>query len=235
MGNFCDRTILAIGETNYLKIQKLNIIIFGVGGVGGAVAEYLARLGVEQLTIVDADCVNITNLNRQIIALHSSISLDKVDVIKNRLLDINPNIKIHTIKQFIHEEDIPNLELMNYDYIVDAIDTVSTKLAIIEFAIHNNLRIISSMGAGNRIDPSKIKISDISKTEYDPLAKVIRTELRKRNINHVKVCYTTELPFIESKCIKDEGRNIPGSVSYIPNIFGGFISSEILKDTIKTE
>lgn len=207
-------------ENQIENIKNAKVIVFGVGGVGSYVVEALARAGVENITIVDNDIVDETNINRQLIATSKTVGMDKVEVSKNRILDINPNCNVNAIKEFYDENS--SIDLTNYDYIVDAIDSVKSKLFMIEFAKKNNINIISSMGTGNKLEPQKLQISDISKTSYCPLAKKIRTELRKKGINHLKVVYSTEEP----KC-----KSVPPStVSFVPGVAGLLISSEVIKD-----
>lgn len=223
------RSNLLITEENTLKLQSKTILLCGVGGVGSYVFESLIRMGVGTIIIVDHDVVSLSNINRQIIATHSTVGRLKVDVAKERALDINPNIKIITHNLFISNENIDLIMNNKMDYIIDAIDTVSAKLLLIEKAIERNIPIISSMGTGNKLDPTKLKITDISKTEYCPLAKVMRYELRKRNIKHLTVLTSTEVPI---KLNTDDSKLI-GSVSYVPSVGGLLISSKVINDLIQ--
>ena len=223
------RSNLLITEENTLKLQSKTILLCGVGGVGSYVFESLIRMGVGTIIIVDHDVVSLSNINRQIIATHSTVGRLKVDVAKERALDINPNIKIITHNLFISNENIDLIMNNKIDYIIDAIDTVSAKLLLIEKAIERNIPIISSMGTGNKLDPTKLKITDISKTEYCPLAKVMRYELRKRNIKHLTVLTSTEVPI---KLNTDDSKLI-GSVSYVPSVGGLLISSKVINDLIQ--
>lgn len=222
MKNSFSREIPLIGKNGFNKLQSASVIIFGVGGVGSYAVEALARAGVGAITIVDNDTVDGTNINRQLIALNSTIGQDKVTVSKNRILDINPDCKVTAIKEFFDETS--TIDLTEYDYIIDAIDSVKSKLFLAEMAVKNNIKIISSMGTGNKLEPKKLTVCDISKTSYCPLAKKMRTELRKRGINHLKVVYSTE----EAKC-----RNVPpASISFVPPVAGLLIAKEVITDLV---
>lgn len=222
MKNSFSREIPLIGKNGFNKLQSASVIIFGVGGVGSYAVEALARAGVGAITIVDNDTVDETNINRQLIALNSTIGQDKVTVSKNRILDINPDCKVTAIKEFFDETS--TIDLTEYDYIIDAIDSVKSKLFLVEMAVKNNIKIISSMGTGNKLEPKKLTICDISKTSYCPLAKKMRTELRKKGINHLKVVYSTE----EAKC-----RNVPpASISFVPPVAGLLIAKEVITDLV---
>lgn len=223
------RSNLLISEENTIKLQNKTILLCGVGGVGSYVFESLVRMGVGHFIIVDHDNVSISNINRQIIATHSTVGKAKVDVAKTRGLDINPKVVIDTHQIFINNLTIDSLFNQPIDYIVDAIDTVSAKLLLIEKAQELNIPIISSMGTGNKLDPSKLKITDISKTEYCPLAKVMRYELRKRNIKHLQVLTSTELPI---KVETEDSKTI-GSVSYVPSVGGLLIAAKVIEELIK--
>lgn len=223
------RSNLLISEENTIKLQNKTILLCGVGGVGSYVFESLVRMGVGHFIIVDHDNVSISNINRQIIATHSTVGKAKVDVAKTRGLDINPKVVIDTHQIFINNQTIDSLFNQPIDYIVDAIDTVSAKLLLIEKAQELNIPIISSMGTGNKLDPSKLKITDISKTEYCPLAKVMRYELRKRNIKHLQVLTSTELPI---KVETEDSKTI-GSVSYVPSVGGLLIAAKVIEELIK--
>ena len=220
-----------IYSSNYLeKIKDKKIAIFGLGGVGGNAIESLARFGFKHFLIVDNDFVNITNINRQVIATHSSIGKKKIEVMKNRL-DINPEIEVATSDIFLLEMNNLPFDLKEYDFVIDAIDTATAKLNLIEFCVKNNMNIISSLGCGNRKDPSKLQIMDLAKTSYDPLAKVMRKELGLRGIKHLPVICSTEIPLKASK--EDSGRHIPGSSSFVPPVAGimlaQFVAEELLK------
>ncbi len=219
------RTSLLIGEDNLNKLINSKVIVFGVGGVGSYVVESLVRSGIGNISIVDFDVVDITNINRQIIALHSTIGKKKVEVMKERILDINPNINVTIYDTFVSYETIDKFNMADYDYVIDCIDNVTGKLLIIENCIKKNVKIISSLGTANKLDPSKLILTDISKTNTCPLAKVMRLELRKRGINHLNVLFSNELP------IKNDS-NILGSISFVPSTGGLLISSKVIKDLI---
>ncbi len=227
------RTELLIGKDNLEKLHNSHVIIFGLGGVGGYVVEALVRAGVGEISVVDFDTVDITNLNRQVIATHNNVGRDKAELIKERALSINPNIKVHAYKEKFSQETLHIFfnETCHYDYIVDAIDLVTHKLLLVETAKARNIKIISSMGTGNKIEPTMLKVSDISKTSVCPLARVMRKELKARRINKLKVVYSEEVP---RKPINDketrEKRETVGSVSFVPSVAGLIIASEVVKD-----
>ncbi len=229
------RTSLLIKEEKLHELSTKTVLLCGVGGVGSYAFEALVRMGIGNFIIVDNDIVSITNLNRQLIALHSTLGQSKVKVAKERAMDINPHVNIKALPLFISKDTIDEIFNSKIDYVIDAIDNVTGKLLIIEHAISNNIPIISSMGTGNKLDPTKLKITDIQKTEYCPLAKVMRYELKKRNIKHVKVLFSTELiPYLPK--VKDEenpNKTIIGSVSFVPSVGGILIASEVIKDLIK--
>lgn len=227
------RSSLIIGIDKTKLLQEKTVLLCGIGGVGSYTLEALVRMGVGKIILVDNDLVSITNLNRQIIALNSTIGKLKVEVAKERAIDINNNIIIETHTIFINDETVDSLFNSHIDYIVDAVDTVNAKVNLIKKAKELNIPIISSMGTGNKLDPTKLKITDISKTEYCPLAKVMRQKLRELNIKHLKVLTSSEPP-IKVQEVKDEnGRQIIGSTSFIPSIAGLMIASEVIKDLIK--
>jgi len=221
---------MLIGEENIKKLMNANVLIYGVGGVGGNLVEALARAGVGNITIVDFDTVDVSNLNRQVIALRSTIGKYKVDVMKDRVLDINPEINIKSIKDKISGDNINLIDYDKYDYIVDAIDDVKAKIMIISRAKGCNIPIISSMGTGNKMDPSKLEIISITKTKMCPLAKVLRKELRKIKINNVTVVYSPEEPK-KLEYIKGE-KNPPASISFVPASAGLLIAGKVVRDLI---
>lgn len=233
MLNQFSRTELLIGKDGINKLSKSKVIIFGIGGVGSYAAEALARTGIYEFDLVDNDRVSLTNVNRQIIATTKTIGEYKVEVMKQRILEINPAAKVNMHKCFF----LPNsqqFEFQNYSYIIDAIDTITSKIELVVQANDYNIPIISSMGAGNKLDPTKFQISDIYKTSVCPVAKVMRYELKKRNIRHLKVVYSTEQP-IKPKQAAEEIINkkvIPGSISFVPSAAGLIIASEVIKDLI---
>lgn len=229
--NQFERTERLIGKDALTKLQKSKVAVFGLGGVGGYVVEALSRTGIGAIDIIDKDTVDITNLNRQIIALHSTIGQYKTDVFEKRLIDINPNIKIKKYNIFYSPETAHLFNFQEYDYVVDAIDTVTAKISLVEQAKLHNIPIICAMGAGNKLDPQKFEVADISKTSVCPLARVMRTELKKRNIQNVKVVYSKEPPQNQGK----ELRKSPASNSIVPAVAGLLMANEIIKDLKKSD
>ena len=222
------REIRLIGEENFRKITKLNIAIFGIGGVGSFVAEGLARAGVGSFLLVDDDVVDITNINRQIHANMNTVGRLKVEVMKERILSINPQTQIETSTEFFMPgSKILQERVEQIDYIVDAIDTVKGKIELICQADKLNIPIISAMGTGNKLDPTKFEICDIYKTSVCPLARAVRKELKRRGIKRLKVVYSKEEP------IKQKEEKVPASISFVPSVAGLLIASEIIKDIIK--
>ncbi len=220
------REIKLIGQENFEKLKNSKILLFGIGGVGGYVLESLARSGVENITIVDFDTVSESNLNRQIIALKTTIGKYKVDVAKERVNNINPNCNIQAIKEKLTKENIDSFNFKNYDFVIDAIDMVTSKLLIIEKAKKENVEVISCMGTGNKLDATKLQICDISKTNYCPLAKVMRKELKNRGIYHLNVVFSTEQP----KRFGEKQRKVtPASIAYVPAVAGFYISQFVIK------
>lgn len=226
--DWLNRTEALIGKENILKLQSANIIVFGLGGVGSYVVEGLVRAGVQNICIVDKDVVDITNINRQLIATNQTVGKDKVDAEEERILQINPHAKVIKIKEFVNDSNIQKImeAYSHTDYVVDAIDTVTSKLEIIKYCSYNNINVISSMGTGNKLDASKFEITDIFKTSVCPLAKVMRKELKKLNINSLTVLYSKEEP------IKTDLR-VPASISFVPSVAGLLISGKVVKDLIK--
>ena len=223
------RTELLIGKNGLEKLNKSNVAIFGIGGVGSYVAEALARTGVGKIIIIDKDDIDITNINRQIHAMSSTVGKNKVEVMKQRMLDINPNIKVDAIKENFPNEKI-NFCNIGVDYIVDAIDSISAKIELILKANELNIPIISSMGMGNKIDPTKIEVSDIYKTSVCPLAKIVRRELKKKNIKKLKVVYSKEEPI---KINSEDGKSKTlGSISFVPSVAGLIMASEVVRDIL---
>ncbi len=231
--NFKTRTGLIIGNEGLDKLKNSNVIVFGVGGVGSFAAEAIARAGVGKMTIVDFDDIDITNINRQLPALHSTVGRDKVDVMKERILDINPNIDIKAIKSKYTAENSEELLCEDYDYVVDAIDMVTSKIHLIESCVKKNLKVVSSMGMGNKLDPTKIVVTDIYKTQMCPLAKVMRKELRDRRVKRLKVVYSTEQPVELKEKIMNGKKITPGSISFVPSVGGLTIASVVVNDLIK--
>lgn len=227
MSEIFKRTEALIGQEALEKLNNAHVAIFGIGGVGGYVAEALARSGIGEITLIDNDIVNESNINRQIIALTSTIGMKKTEVCSNRLYDINPDIKVNCYNVFYLPENSDVIDFSDFDYVIDAIDTVSGKIAIIEKCNSLSVPIISSMGTGNKLDPTAFEIADINKTSVCPLARVMRYELKKRNINKVKVLYSKESP------IKSETGRIPASIAFVPSVAGLIIAGEAIKDIIK--
>ena len=224
---------LLVGEDNIQKLNQAHVIVFGVGGVGGYVVEALVRSSIGHITIVDNDVVSLSNLNRQIIATQETIGQKKVDVMKKRILSIHPECDVTTLDMFYLPETADQIDLSQYDYVVDAIDTITSK---IELAVRCDQKIplISSMGTGNKMNPALLQVSDIYKTSVCPLAKVMRRELKKRRVKHLKVVYSQELPM--KPFASDEithKRTIPGSTAFVPSSAGLLIASEVVKDLLK--
>lgn len=227
MENQFTRTSMLIGEEALNTLAQKRVAVFGVGGVGGYTVEALARTGVGTIDLIDNDTVNLTNINRQIIALHSTLGKFKVDVAKERILDINPDAKVNVYKVFYTPETANEFDFSKYDYVVDAIDTVSGKIELVMQAQRAGVPIISSMGAGNKLSPEKFEVADIYKTSVCPLAKVMRQELKKRRVKKLKVVYSQEPP------IKHEGQRLPASIAFVPSVVGLIIAGEVIKDLIK--
>lgn len=230
------RMEILLGREGTEKLSRAKIVVFGIGGVGSYVAEALARCGVGCLMLVDHDTVSVTNINRQIYALRSTVGRSKVQVAKERIQDIDENILVHTYETFYNEDTAGMFDFHGYDYVVDAIDTVSSKLLIIQNARECHVPVISCMGTGNKLDPSRFEITDISKTTMCPLAKVMRTELRKRDIRKVKVLYSKEKPIKpldNGERKENTDRPVPGSISFVPSVAGLMIAGEVVRDLIK--
>ena len=231
------RTAILLGEEAVSKLRKARVAVFGVGGVGGYTVEALARCGVGQLDLIDSDTVSISNINRQILATHSTVGMLKVEAAKNRVLDINPECTVRTYPIFYLPETAEQFDFTQYDYIVDCIDTVTGKLQLVERAVAAGTPIICSMGTGNKLDASAFQVADISKTSMCPLARIMRKELKKRGINHLKVVYSQEealTPAVDEEELKRTGkRQIPGSVAFVPGAAGLILAGEVVKDLIK--
>lgn len=223
-----DRTLMLIGEDNLNMLRNARVAVFGVGGVGGFAAEALARAEVGTIDIIDKDNVDITNINRQIIAAHSTVGKSKVQVMKERILDINPACIVNAYEMFFLPETSDIFDFASYDYVIDAVDTVKAKIELAEKCSECGTRIIASMGTGNKVHPEMFEIADISKTEMDPLAKVMRKELRKRGINHLKCVYSKEKPI-------DTGSRTPASISFTPPVAGMLLASQVIRDIIGME
>lgn len=226
------RTELLIGRENINKLNNSKVAIYGIGGVGSYVVEGLVRAGIGNIVIIDNDVISISNINRQIHANIETIGKRKIDVMENRILKINPSIKV----QKYMAEDIENGEEFlidnSFSYIVDAVDTITTKLKLIEKAKNENVPIISCMGTGNKLNPTQIEVTDIYKTSVCPLAKIMRKELRKRNIKNLKVIYSKEEPIKIRYSDKEHSKQSPGSISFVPSVAGLIIAGEVVKDII---
>ena len=227
------RTAILLGEENLAKLKRARVAVFGVGGVGGYVVEALARSGVGVLDLIDKDTVSESNINRQIIALHSTVGRYKTEVAAERARDINPDICVRVYNTFYLPETAAQFDFSRYDYVVDAIDTVSGKIAIVEEAKKANVPVIAAMGAGNKLDPTKFEVADISKTSVCPLARVMRRELKKRGIEHLKVVYSKEEPLPSPVVDEESGKSVPGSVAFVPSVVGLILAGEVVKDLIK--
>lgn len=232
------RTEMLLGADTMEKLKNVHVAVFGVGGVGGYVVEALARSGVGKFDLIDNDTVALSNINRQIIATHSSVGKYKVDVMKERILDINPNAEVTVHKCFFLPENSGDFDFSQYTYVIDAIDTVTAKLELIVKAQRAGVPIISSMGTGNKLDPTKLEVTDIYKTEMCPLARVMRTELKKRGIKKLKVVYSKEQPIKKQKnethqiTSSNQGRikDVPGSVAFVPSVAGLIIAGQVIND-----
>ncbi len=237
-GKWLTRTEILLGKDGIRKLENSKVAIFGIGGVGGYVAEALARSGVGHFVLTDSDRVDITNLNRQIIALRSTVGRYKADVMKERILDINPDAEVEVRRCFFLPENSDEFDFTQYSYVVDAVDTVAAKLSIIEKAVSANVPVISSMGAGNKLDASGFKVSDIYDTNVCPLAKVMRRECKKRGIKKLKVVYSEENPVSAKETgedipLKSTGRPAPGSIAFVPSACGLVIAGEVIGDLAK--
>ena len=217
------RTEAMLGTEAVERLKAARVAVIGVGGVGGFATEALARAGVGSITVLDADKVVPSNLNRQIIATQKTVGMLKVDAIKQRIVDINPDVLVETLPFFYDDSTADRIDLAQFDYVLDCIDSVRSKLLLIEKAVSSGTPIIASMGAGNKLDPTRFRIVDISKTHTDPLAKVIRTELKKRGISHLKVVWSDE-PAVKV------GSRTPASVSFVPSAAGIIMAGEVIKD-----
>ena len=243
--NISSRTELLLGKQAVARLGRAKIIVFGIGGVGGYASEALVRCGIGNMTLVDHDLVNVTNINRQVHALHSTIGQPKVDAMASRLLDINPDVVIRKISRFYSPGMGSEFFSENFDYILDCIDTLTCKLDLAAEALRQGVPIISCMGTGNKLDPSSFQVSDISKTRNCPLARNMRKELRKRGIRHLKVVYSQEQPSapaddeLHAAMLKElavdlsSRRAIPGSVSFVPSVAGLLMAGEVINDLLE--
>ena len=250
MLNQFSRTQLLLGEESMKKLSDMRVAVFGIGGVGGYVCEALVRTGIGHFDLIDDDKVCLTNLNRQIIATRKTVGLYKADVMKERMLEINPNVEVNVYKCFFLPENADEFPFADYDYVIDAVDTVTAKVELVMKCKEMNVPIISSMGAGNKLDASAFKGADIYKTKMCPLAKVMRHEMKKRGVKKLKVVYSEEKPTrpiedmsisCRTHCICPPGaqhkcterRDIPGSVAFVPSVAGMIIAGEVIKDLTK--
>lgn len=231
------RTRLLLGDAGMEKLKNARVAVFGLGGVGGYVVEALARSGIGALELIDHDTISPTNINRQILATRSTVGQGKAEAARNRVLDINPEIRVVAHSTFFGPDTAGEFDFSAYDYVVDAIDTVTGKLALVVAAQAAGVPIISSMGTGNKLDPTKFQIADISKTSVCPLARIMRKECAKRGIKKLKVLYSTEDPITPRELPAEElpegRRALPGSVSFVPSVAGLIIAGEVIKDLIK--
>ena len=233
MDDLFARTRLLLGQDGLDRLAAARVAVFGVGGVGGYVVEALARSGVGALDLIDSDTVDATNLNRQIIATVDAIGRSKVEVAAERVASINPSCVVRAHQCFFLPETADQFDFAAFDYVIDAVDTVSAKIALVEAAFAAGVPIVSSMGAGNKLDPTAFRVADIYETSVDPLARVMRRELRWRGILSLKVVYSTELPLVpasDDMAVKDGTRPAPGSVAFVPSVAGLILGGEVVKD-----
>ena len=226
-----EREVALLGEDAVKKLNNSFVAVFGLGGVGSYTAEALARSGIGKILLVDNDAVSKSNINRQLCALQSTVGRKKVDVVAERLLDINPDLIIERSYEFVLPKNISSFDFSRFDYVIDAIDTVSAKLAIAESAKEHGVPMISSMGTGNKLDPTALTVTDITKTTVCPLARVMRRELKKRGISHLKVVFSTEEPKRQNH--DGDGKLPPASIAFVPSVAGLIAAGEAIKDIIK--
>jgi len=231
------RTEMLLGTEALERLQKARVAVFGIGGVGGYTVEALARSGIGQLDLIDHDTVSVSNINRQILATHSTIGMRKVDAARQRILDINPGCVVRTFPMFYLPETAAQFDFTEYDYIVDAIDTVTGKLQLVQRAHESGTPIISCMGTGNKLEPAALEVADISKTSMCPLARIVRKELSRRGIKHLKVVYSKEEALTPTGWEEEAAllgkRQIPGSVAFVPGAAGLILAGEVIKDIAK--
>lgn len=229
--SFSERSELLLGKDAVEKLKSSRVAIFGIGGVGSYTAEALMRCGIGHLDLFDGDTVSESNINRQLVATEKTVGIPKVEVASIHAKEINPDIDVTPHQLFFSKENADDIDFSKFDYIVDAIDTVSSKILLAEKSVEANVPLISCMGAGNKLDPTRFEVADISKTSVCPLARVMRQELRKRGINHLKVVYSKEEPIKTS--VIENGKPVSGSVSFVPSVAGLIIAGEVVKDLIK--
>ena len=224
------RTQMMLGEEGTERLFAAKVAVFGVGGVGGYAVEALARAGVGEIHLIDSDRVSVSNINRQIIATHNTVGQYKTEAMRDRILTINPEAKVFCYNIFFDERTKCELNFSNFDYVIDAIDSLGAKIELIATATEAGIPIISAMGAGNKLDPTQFEVSDISKTTVCPLARAVRIGLRKRGINHLKVVYSKELPVTPPEVSDGAKRRVPGSISFVPSAMGLILAGEVIKD-----
>lgn len=224
------RTEMLLGEEGLGRLRGATVAIFGIGGVGGYATEALARAGVGRLHLIDSDRVSLSNINRQIIATHKTVGMYKTEAMAERIADIDPTIEVVCHNIFFNEDCKGDFDFSSYDYVVDAIDSLSAKIELIASAHASGTPIISAMGAGNKLDPTRFEVADISKTTVCPLARAVRIALRKRGINHLKVVYSKEPPIDSPELSDGIKRRVPGSISFVPSAMGLILAGEVIKD-----
>ena len=233
MNEFYSRTEMLLGEDGVNKLKSACVAVFGVGGVGGYAVEAIARAGVGEIHLIDSDRVSVSNINRQIIATHSTVGQYKTEAMKERILSINPEAKVICHSIFFDKDTKCQFEFTKYDYVIDAIDSLSAKMELIASAYEAGTPMISAMGAGNKLDPTRFEVADISKTTVCPLARAVRIALRKRGINHLKVVYSKEPPVITPEVSDGVKKRVPGSISFVPSVMGLIIAGEVIRDIVK--
>lgn len=232
MNDRYSRIINLIGADGLEKLRNTRVAVFGIGGVGGYAVEGLIRSGIENIDLFDCDTVTESNLNRQIIATEKTIEQEKVVAAANRIVDINSSVKVNAHEMFFNFDTVHDIDFSKFDYVIDAIDTVTSKLLLIEKCNEFGVPIISSMGTGNKLNPTELEVSDISKTSVCPLAKVMRYELKKRGIKNLKVVYSKEVPIKPKEQLEENGRHSPASMVFVPACAGMIIASEVVKDIL---
>ena len=231
MADIFDRTRGVIGDSGITKLNNARVAVFGIGGVGGYVAEALARSGVGALDLIDKDVVSVTNINRQIVALYSTVGKYKTEVMKDRIADINPDCKVVEHRLFYLPETADEIDLSEYDFVVDAIDTVTAKLELAVRTKELGVPFIACLGTGNKLDPTKLTVADVSKTSICPLARVMRRELKARGINHLTVLYSTEEPIRST--VTENGKPVPASTAFVPSAAGLIIASYVVRKLVE--
>ncbi len=235
MNPMFERNLLVLDEVELKKIQDSHVMVFGLGGVGGYVVEMLTRAGVGEISIVDYDVIDVTNKNRQIIALESTIGEKKTDLMEKRMKDINPLVLVNSYNSRLTGENIDTFFEKDVDYVVDAIDTLTSKLALIVYCTDNDISIISSMGTGNKLDPTKVEVTDIYKTDTDPMAKIMRKELKNREVKALKVVFSREMPTRNTKIYDAlENKRKPGSLPFVPATAGIVLAYQVIEDILKS-